>query len=86
MCIGSSACALLIINHVVYNKLINFSLYFLLFFHFTQDQDATQVIPEETDLNNSKITVASQDDANTPQVNGKGSSIAGDRNVTDDAT
>lgn len=51
-----------------------------------EDQDATQVIPEETDLNNSKITVASQDDANTPQVNGKGSSIAGDRNVTDDAT
>ncbi|XP_036222386.2 uncharacterized protein [Bactrocera oleae] len=50
------------------------------------DQDTTKVIPEETDLNNSKITVASQDDANTHQVNGKGSSIAGERNVKDDAT
>lgn len=52
-----------------------------------EDQDTTKVIPEETDLNNSKITVASQDDtANTQQVNGKGASIAGERNVKDDAT
>ncbi|XP_004521922.1 uncharacterized protein LOC101449436 isoform X1 [Ceratitis capitata] len=50
------------------------------------DQDTTKVIPEETDLNNSKLTVASQDEVKHNQTNGKGSSIADERNGKDDAT
>ncbi|XP_012155354.1 uncharacterized protein LOC101449436 isoform X2 [Ceratitis capitata] len=51
-----------------------------------EDQDTTKVIPEETDLNNSKLTVASQDEVKHNQTNGKGSSIADERNGKDDAT
>ncbi|XP_054742928.1 uncharacterized protein LOC129247702 isoform X1 [Anastrepha obliqua] len=50
------------------------------------DQEGTKVIPEETDLNSSKITVSSQDEVKTHHANGKRSSISEDRNDKDDAT
>ncbi|XP_036328087.1 uncharacterized protein LOC118740595 isoform X1 [Rhagoletis pomonella] len=50
------------------------------------DQDTTTVIPEETDLSNSKITVSSQDEVKHHHANGKRSSISEDRMDKDDAT
>lgn len=79
---------ILIKKYILKTKL-TFNYFFSFFFYLlpaTQDQDTTKVIPEETDLNNSKLTVASQDEVKHNQTNGKGSSIADERNGKDDAT
>ena len=61
-------------------------------FFFLQDQDQVR-IPEETELNNSKLTVNSANSSNgvaednqTKQANGNGKSIKDEQNDKDDAT